>query len=162
MNEEDRRATGFAWASARLTMLALLLPVVLSCQVPRWPIQGALRSPFGIRMEGLRPDVHRGVDVTSPTGTPVRPILDGRIRFAGVMRGYGSVIWVDHGETLLSLYAHLSEIRVEEGASVRQSDVIGLVGMSGNAQAPHLHLEIWRWGREVDPVPFLGGQPPGP
>ncbi|MDH3223890.1 MAG: M23 family metallopeptidase, partial [Gemmatimonadota bacterium] len=139
MRSRDRRVAGLPRAPVRLAMLAALLPMFSSCQVPRWPIQGTLRSPFGIRMEGLRPDVHRGVDVASPTGTPVRPILDGRIRFAGVMRGYGSVIWVDHGETLLSLYAHLSEIRVEEGASVGQRDVIGLVGMTGNAQAPHLH-----------------------
>ena len=112
-------------------------------------------------MEGLRPDVHRGVDVSAPIGTPVRPILDGRIRFAGQMSGFGSVIWVDHGENLLSLYAHLSEIRVEAGAPVGQAEVIGLTGASGNAQGAHLHLEVWRWGREVDPVQFLGGPPPG-
>ena len=100
--------------------------------------------------------------MSAATGTPVHPVLDGRVRFAGVMSGYGSVIWVDHGESLLSLYAHLSEVQVRAGQTVSQRDVIGRTGMSGNAQAPHLHLEIWRWGREVDPVPFLGGRPPGP
>ena len=143
------------------TVLALM-PFFSGCQVPRWPVEGSVRSPFGLRMMGLRPDLHRGVDVSAPMRTPVHPVMDGRVRFAGVMRGYGSVIWIDHGESMLSLYAHLSEIRVEAGEAVGQREVIGLTGMSGNAQAPHLHLEIWRWGREVDPVPFLGGPPPGP
>lgn len=143
-----------------MAAVLLLTLLCIGCQVPRWPVQGTLRSPFGMRLMGLRPDLHRGVDVSAPQGTAVRPVLDGRVRFAGVMRGYGSVVWVDHGESLLSLYAHLSEVRVEAGETVEQTDVIGLTGMSGNAQAPHLHLEIWRWGREVDPVPFLGGRPP--
>ena len=76
------------------------------------------------------------------------------------MSGFGSVVWVDHDDNLLSVYAHLSEINVREGDFVDQDQVLGLTGMSGNAQGPHLHLEVWRWGREVDPVAFLGG-PPG-
>jgi murein DD-endopeptidase MepM/ murein hydrolase activator NlpD len=157
---------GTRTSPVRSTLRALsafaLLVLSMGCQVPRWPVQGPLRSPFGLRLMGLRPDLHRGVDVSAATGTPVHPVLDGRVRFAGVMSGYGSVIWVDHGESLLTLYAHLSEVQVRAGQTVSQRDVIGRTGMSGNAQAPHLHLEIWRWGREVDPVPFLGGRPPGP
>lgn len=140
-------------------VLALTLLALAACQTPRWPIRAPVRSPFGLRMMGLRPDVHRGVDLTAPRGTPVRPILDGRVRFAGVMAGYGNVIWIDHGEDLLSLYAHLSAIHVQAGEAVEQSQVVGLTGASGNAQGPHLHLEIWRWGREVDPVGLLGGPP---
>ena len=72
------------------------------------------------------------------------------------MRGYGQVIWIDHGDDALSLYAHLSEISVEAGESVRKSTVIGLSGESGDVTGPHLHLEVWRWGREVDPVQLIG------
>jgi len=141
------------------TCLALLALTLTACQTPRWPIRAPIRSPFGLRLEGLRPDVHRGVDLTAPTGTPVHPVLNGRVRLAGVTSGYGQVIWIDHGEDLLSLYAHLSAIHVQAGDAVEQRQIVGLTGASGNAQGPHLHLEIWRWGREVDSVVLLGGPP---
>jgi murein DD-endopeptidase MepM/ murein hydrolase activator NlpD len=110
---------------------------------------------------GLRPDLHRGVDLDVPTGTQVQAMASGRIRFAGTMRGFGSVVWIDHGAGLLSIYAHLSQIGVSAGQSVRTGDRIGLSGASGEVTAPHLHFEVWRWGRPVDPVPILGGKPGG-
>ena len=83
----------------------------------------------------------------------------GRIRFAGVQGAYGNVVWIDHGGEVLTVYAHLSEIRVRNGDAVEPGMVIGLSGASGNASGPHLHFEVWRWGRQVDPVPLLGGRP---
>lgn len=129
---------------------------VAGCQTPQWPLNGQIRSPFGLRGAGVVAELHRGVDISVPSGTHVRPILSGRVRFAGTMDGYGNVIWIDHGPDLLSLYAHLSEIAVEAGQRVTKASVIGLSGATGNATGPHLHLEVWRWGREVDPVQFLG------
>jgi len=85
----------------------------------------------------------------------------GRVRFAGSQAGYGQVVWLDHGGGTLTVYAHLSAIRVRVGEGVRGGQVIGLSGQSGRASGPHLHFEIWRWGREVDPVPLLGGFPGG-
>lgn len=125
------------------------------CQTPQWPVQGPLSSPFGIRSQGGA-DLHRGVDLAADVGTPVRPILGGRVRFTGTMDGYGNVIWIDHGPDLLSVYAHLSAIDVEPLQEVSKSTVIGKTGSSGNVSGPHLHLEVWRWGREVDPVQFMG------
>ena len=143
----------------------LLLPIcviaVQACQTPQWPVVGPIRSPFGARGGGVPGDLHRGVDVAVQVGTAVRPILNGRVRFAGTMSGYGRVIWVDHGEDALSVYAHLSEITVEAGQEVTKATVIGRSGQSGNASGPHLHLEVWRWGREVDPVQVLGRPPRG-
>jgi murein DD-endopeptidase MepM/ murein hydrolase activator NlpD len=75
------------------------------------------------------------------------------------MSGYGKVVWIDHDDDLRTVYAHLSEIRAVEGETVGGDDVIGLSGSSGGATGPHLHFEIWRRGREVDPVLFLGGTP---
>jgi murein DD-endopeptidase MepM/ murein hydrolase activator NlpD len=86
---------------------------------------------------------------------------EGRIRFAGTMSGYGLVVWIDHPGDVLTVYAHLSEIRVRAGEPVESQGVIGLSGQSGNATGPHLHFEVWRRGREVDPVAFLGGRPGG-
>ena len=140
----------------RAILLLLCALAVTGCQTPQWPVQGRISAPFGVRGGAFIADLHRGVDVAVPVGTPVRPILSGRIRFAGVMQGYGNVIWVDHSDDLLSVYAHLSEISVQPAQEVTKRTVIGLSGQSGTATAPHLHLEVWRWGREVDPVHFLG------
>lgn len=75
------------------------------------------------------------------------------------MAGYGQVIWIDHPGSLMTVYAHLSAIHVRAGEEVRSGHVIGLSGSSGDATGPHLHFEVWRNGREVDPVPLFGRFP---
>lgn len=136
------------------------LTALQACQTPQWPVQGTIRAPFGVRGGGIQGDTHRGIDLEAAIGTPVRPVLGGRVRTAGTMRGYGKVIWIEHGRDALSVYAHLSEISVREGQEVTKATVIGRTGQSGNATGPHLHFEFWRWGRQVDPVHVLG-KPPG-
>jgi murein DD-endopeptidase MepM/ murein hydrolase activator NlpD len=113
-----------------------------------------------VRLRGIRPEIHRGVDFSVPTGTEIRAMSDARVRFSGVMSGFGNVVWLDHGGDILTVYAHLSRIDVREGETVRGGQRIGLSGATGDVTAPHLHFEVWRWGREVDPVPLLGGRPP--
>jgi murein DD-endopeptidase MepM/ murein hydrolase activator NlpD len=110
-------------------------------------------------MRGIVPDLHRGVDIGVPTGTEVRAMAPGLVRFAGIQRGFGNVVWIDHGGAVLTVYAHLAAIRVTTGEAVGGGHVLGLSGASGDAAAPHLHFEVWRWGRETDPVPLLGGFP---
>ena len=139
--------------------LALATCGVVACSVPRWPVDAPMSSPFGLRLTGLRPNIHRGVDLEVPEGTLVRAMNDGRVRFAGMMSGYGNVVWLEHGRNVLSLYAHLSRIEVARGDQVDAGAVIGLSGATGDVTGPHLHFEVWRWGREVDPVPILGGRP---
>jgi len=129
------------------------------CGIPRWPAEGPLASPFGARWRGFLPEIHRGVDIAVPAGTPVRASAGGRVRFAGRMGGYGRVVWVDHGGSVVTVYAHLSEIRVRTGERVGGGDVVGLSGQSGEASAPHLHFEIRRWGKPTDPVKLLGAPP---
>jgi murein DD-endopeptidase MepM/ murein hydrolase activator NlpD len=144
-------------AAAGVALVALV--ATAGCGIPRWPVDARVTSDFGLRMRGLSPDLHRGVDLDVPSGTPVQAMAEGRVRFAGVMSGFGNVVWLDHGGGVLSVYAHLSAIQVREGARVGGRTVIGLSGATGNATTPHLHFEIWRWGREVVPVPWLGGLP---
>jgi len=115
--------------------------------------------PFGIRWSGIVPDVHRGVDIRVETGTSVRAISSANVRFSGTMGEFGLVVWLDHGGDVLSVYAHLSELLVQEGQAVSGGEVIGLSGSTGNATGPHLHFEVWRGGRKVDPVAMLGGRP---
>ena len=133
--------------------------VASGCAIPRWPVEGPMTSAWGFRWRGWLPEVHRGVDIAVPTGTPIRAMTGGRVRFAGVQGGYGNVVWIDHGGDVLTVYAHLSRIDVETRQEVGPGQVIGLSGASGNAAGAHLHFEVWRWGREVDPVPLLGRRP---
>lgn len=116
-------------------------------------------SPYGMRWRGASPDFHPGVDISVPMGTPIRAMKPGTVRYAGVMSGYGQVVWLDHGRQVLTVYAHLSQLDVGVGDDVAHQQVLGLSGQSGNATAPHLHFEVWRWGREKDPVSLLGGDP---
>ena len=155
--------TGRGTARRAAAVVAAILTGVLlflaGCAIPRWPVEGRLSSPFGLRWSGVLPEIHRGVDIRVPVGTPVRAMAPGRVRFAGRMEGFGRVVWVDHGAAVLAVYAHLSEIRVRTGQPVENRGLLGLSGASGNADAPMLHFEIWRWGRPADPVPLLGGFP---
>lgn len=138
-----------------------LLPLVLlsGCAIPRWPVDGVISSPFGIRLDGIRPEIHRGVDVPVPVGTPVRAMGPGRVYEAGSLRGYGIAVVIDHGRGVYSLYAHLSEALVKRGEEVRGQQVIGRSGATGDVTGPHLHFEVWRSGQPEDPVAFLGGPP---
>ena len=143
----------------RRILLAATLYASAGCGVPTWPVDAPMTSDFGLRFRGMMPDIHRGVDLRVPTGTEVHAMAQGSVRFAGTMSGFGNVVWLDHGGSILTVYAHLSTIRVRQGQRVRRGDVLGLSGRTGDATAPHLHFEVWRGGHEVDPVPLLGGRP---
>jgi len=143
----------------RTLWVAIGVLAITGCSVPRWPVDAPMTSAFGLRFSGILPGTHRGVDLDVPQGTPVRAMADAQVRFAGVMSGYGNVVWLDHGGDVLSVYGHLSTIRVAAGSLVDGGSVIGLSGATGDATGPHLHFEVWRWGRPVDPVPLLGGKP---
>lgn len=148
------------WRLPGASLLALTLATLLAgCALPRWPADASLTSGYGVRFRGVTPDLHHGVDLNVRVGTPVSAMVYGRVRFAGVMRGFGNVVWIDHPSGLLSVYAHLSVIHVTEGQRVDTGQLIGLSGATGDVTAPHLHFEVWRWGRPVDPVPVLGGKP---
>jgi murein DD-endopeptidase MepM/ murein hydrolase activator NlpD len=84
---------------------------------------------------------------------------NGEVSFTGTMTDYGLVVWIDHGDAIITVYAHLSQIRVTEGQAVTRSQPLGLSGQSGNATGPHLHFEIRGRGHHVDPVALLGGPP---
>ncbi|MFP4623185.1 MAG: M23 family metallopeptidase [Gemmatimonadota bacterium] len=140
-----------------LLCLAIIL-LATGCAIPRWPVEGTVTSPFGIRRDGFRLELHRGIDIAVPTGTPVRAMAPGRVAFAGTMSGYGHVVILDHGG-VRTLYAHLSEISVRRNQEIRGREVIGLSGSTGRSSGPHLHFEILRGRRAEDPVPLLGGFP---
>jgi murein DD-endopeptidase MepM/ murein hydrolase activator NlpD len=143
-----------------LFVISISVPAA-SCSIPRWPVRGAVTSGYGIRMRGIVPGMHDGVDIQVPDGTAVEAMKKGRVVFAGTMRGYGLTVMLEHTPNLHTLYAHLSRIDVAYGQEVNGREVIALSGHTGDVTGPHLHFEVIRYGRPDDPVPLLGGWPGG-
>lgn len=113
-----------------------------------------ITSGFAMRMHPIHKvwRAHTGVDYGAPTGTPVRTVGDGRVKFAGVMGGYGNVVEVEHGGGDTTLYAHLSRIDVRVGQLVERGQTVGGVGATGWATGPHLHFEFKQNGVHRDPL----------
>lgn len=112
----------------------------------RMPIQFArLSSTFGARRHPVlgKMRMHKGVDYAARTGTPIMAAGDATVQFAGVQRGYGNVVILDHGRGHTTLYGHMSRFgNVKRGQRVAQGTVIGYVGSTGLATGPHLHYEF--------------------
>lgn len=122
------------------------------------PVAGVVTSAFGRRSDPFhgRNRAHKGIDIAAPAGTPVHPVRPGTVVSAERRGGYGNVVVLDHGDGTTSLYAHCNELKVQKGDKVALGDVIATVGSTGRSTGPHLHLEIHRDGRAVDPVDALG------
>jgi murein DD-endopeptidase MepM/ murein hydrolase activator NlpD len=115
-----------------------------------------ISSRFGNRkhpiLSGMR--MHKGVDYSAPTGTPIQSSGDGKVIFKGTKGGYGRTIIIQHGGRYSTLYAHMSSYRngVNVGKRVKQGQVIGYVGASGRATGPHLHYEFRVNGVHTNPL----------
>lgn len=103
--------------------------------------------------------MHRGIDLGAPVGTPIRSIRGGTVIFAGWQGGYGRMTLIDHGNGVVSAYAHQSRFAVGQGARVSSGQVIGYIGMTGSTTGPHLHLETRVGGSAVNPRQYLSGSP---
>lgn len=124
----------------------------------RQPVDhGRVGSPFGNRYDPFnrRLAFHSGVDFALPTGSPVYAAAGGRVSAAGVFGGYGKRVDVNHGNGLVTRYAHLSAINVKVGQVVTPGQSIGAVGSTGRSTGPHLHFEVLKEGAHVDPERFL-------
>lgn len=111
-------------------------------------------SRFGMRVHPISHAwrMHWGIDLASPTGTPVNAVGDGIVMFAGRWGCYGNVVVLQHTGDIVTLYAHLSRVTVQQGGHVRKGDVIGSVGATGCVTGSHLHFELWKQGQRVDPL----------
>ncbi len=98
---------------------------------------------------------HHGTDFGARRGTPLLAVNNGRVSYAGWMRGYGKVVKIKHGGGYESLYAHQSRIRVRRGQYVRKGQIIGYVGSTGRSTGPHLHFGLMRYGRWINPMKVL-------
>lgn len=98
---------------------------------------------------------HEGVDVVAPMGSPIVAPAAGRVIKAGREQGYGLMVKIDHGNGLVSVYAHAKRLVVSSGQRVVRGQTIATVGNSGLSTGPHLHYELWRNGKPVDPLTFV-------
>ena len=116
-----------------------------------------ISSGFGYRSDPFNGGAafHAGLDFRGPTGAPIYAAADGRVSFVGRRPGYGKVVEVDHGNGLLTRYAHMSAFRSRVGQQVAAGQLIGAVGSTGRSTGPHLHFEVRLHGKPVNPRPFL-------
>ena len=123
-----------------------------------WPVAGAIRGGFGVRHNpfgGPGSEFHKGQDISAPYGSQVIATADGVVVIAGWLRGYGQVVYVDHGNGISTRYGHLSRIDVMLGQTIKRGDQLGLVGSTGRSTGPHLHYEVRVDGMATYPIPYL-------
>lgn len=119
-----------------------------------------MASGFGYRTDPFTKarKMHEGMDFTAQTGTPIYATGDGVVINAdNSLSGYGNHIEINHGFGYLTLYGHLSKYKVKRGQRVKRGDIIGYVGSTGRSQAPHLHYEVHKAGKAVNPINFYYG-----
>ncbi len=117
-----------------------------------WPVEGSLSDAFD-ETETRR---HMGIDISSPVGTPIKASNAGRVIYSGnTIKGYGNLIIIRHSKEYVTIYAHNQVNLVEEGEWVERGQIIGKVGKTGRASGPHLHFEIRRNNKPIDPILFL-------
>lgn len=128
-------------------------PMTFAHQVP---VEGTQTSDFGSRLSPItgQPGFHYGLDLAADEGIPIGAFADGTVREIGES-SYGKYLILDHEDGFSTLYAHCSSISATVGQSVACGEEIALVGQTGNATGPHLHLEIWKDGSALDPANYL-------
>jgi len=121
------------------------------------PVDEEVSSIFGKRrlLNGEPKSPHSGTDFRSPAGTPIRSLSNGRVVLVADLFYTGKTVVVDHGEGLFSVYAHLSEVLVNEGHELLVGDVLGKVGSTGRSTGAHLHLTVRLLEERIDPLALL-------
>ena len=122
-----------------------------------WPTSGYLSSRFGYRNSPFtgRIEFHRGSDIACKEGTPIRATADGKVILAGWEGGYGKIVMISHGNGYSTRYAHNSQILVKVRDRVKRGQVIALAGATGRSTGIHLHYEVRRYGKPVNPLRYV-------
>ena len=101
--------------------------------------------------------MHKGMDFTAPVGTPIYATGNGTVIRAQRSSSFGNVVYIDHGYGYKTVYAHMSMIKTKKGKKVKRGDLIGYVGNTGLSAAAHLHYEVHKNDRPVNPIYFYYG-----
>ena len=125
--------------------------------------KGWLSSAYGNRMDPItgQPAWHAGVDFAGSQGSDVLAVASGVVVFADRRDGYGKLVEINHGNGVSTRYGHHDKLLVKAGEIVKKGDVIGLMGSSGRSTGPHVHFEVLRNGRNIDPTRFISGNASG-
>jgi len=123
------------------------------------PVVGMISSHYGQREHPRsgEEDFHSGIDISSSPGNPVKATADGIVSFSGWSGGSGNLVVLEHGHGFSTFYAHNRSIPVKVAKKVKRGDIIGYVGSTGYSTGPHVHYEIWKDGKPIDPVNYLKG-----
>jgi murein DD-endopeptidase MepM/ murein hydrolase activator NlpD len=151
----DRNTDLFTLVESRLLESRLRALMVPSAP----PVEGPIGSGFGFRTDPFtsRPALHTGLDFPAEPGTPIHAAAGGMVILKDVHPAYGNVLEIDHGNGLVTRYAHCSSIEVAQGDLVKRGQLVARVGTSGRSTGPHLHFEVLVDGVPQDPARFLAG-----
>jgi murein DD-endopeptidase MepM/ murein hydrolase activator NlpD len=119
-----------------------------------------LASGFGYRIHPIYKvkKMHWGIDFSAPRGTPIYATGDGVVKLAKnsyLKTGYGNQVEIDHGYGFVTKYAHMQKFVVKKGENVKRGQLIGYVGSSGGSTAPHVHYEIIKNGKKINPIQYI-------
>ena len=153
--EADQRGDLFTMAESRLLesrLKALLIPNSA-------PVDGPVGSGFGFRLDPFsgHSALHTGLDFPADTGTPILAAAGGMVRLTEFHPAYGNMVEIDHGNGLVTRYAHSSRVLAKAGDIVKRGQPIAAVGTTGRSTGPHLHFEVLVDGVPQDPAKFLAG-----
>lgn len=156
----DRRGDIFTLAESRLLEARLRALMVPSAP----PVLGPVGSGFGFRADPFsgRSALHTGLDFPAPVGTPILAAAGGLVLTAESHPAYGLMLEIDHGNGLVTRYAHASKLLARPGDLVRRGQLIAEVGSTGRSTGPHLHFEVLVQGVPQNPARFLAGQATAP
>lgn len=118
---------------------------------------GEVTSTFGYRVDPFTGQAafHSGIDFAGPTGTDIYAVAPGVVVHAGMENGYGNAVEIDHGNGYVTRYGHAERLLVKQGDRVAKDQLIAYMGTSGRSTGPHLHYEVLRDGKQIDPAGFV-------
>ena len=131
--------------------------LLFACTPNIFPIKGWISSGYGPRRNPFthKREMHEAVDIVAPWGTPVKAACQGKVLYTGWKDFYGLVLRVTNDHGYSTLYAHLSKVLVKKGEWVEKGQIIGKIGSSGRSTGPHLHFEVWKEGKTIDPLTLM-------
>ncbi len=118
---------------------------------------GHLSSKFGSRIDPFsgKQEHHKGIDIAGKAGSDVLALGDGVVIWSGKRNGYGNLVEIDHGKGYITRYGHNREPLVQAGDTVRKGQAVALMGSTGRSTGPHVHIEVLRDGKQVNPAKYL-------
>jgi murein DD-endopeptidase MepM/ murein hydrolase activator NlpD len=122
-----------------------------------WPVQGEISSGFGLREHPISGEMirHTGIDIRAPVGSEVKATAAGIVSFSGWTNGSGYIVVLEHGHRFSTAYAHNTQNIVSVGQRVKKGEKIALSGSTGVTTGPHVHYEVWKDKKQIDPTSYL-------